>query len=294
MLSKQYGPEHMYTSYVLNNLNEVRKIQQLAPEDIINNPSILYRIPAISNKYLDAYIKEYTNPNNPNDIILYIVFDGFNFPELNDQGDDWSSEVVKYGNVNDTNYYFDTIRLTMYADQLVRKYKKNNKNISIVIDLSNNGGGSVFAEYFIASWLCGGVKQTMENPVTKAFNKFTIQADVNSDDKFDENDYLPNDVKVYCITSNGSFSAANMLSINLMDNKKDNIFFIGEQSGGGACFVGEISTPIGSSIQTSSYFHALTNSSTFDNRLSADAGTNDVKYFYHISNSNLLDFFFIF
>ena len=292
MLSKQYGPEHMYTSYVLNNLNEARQFQQLAPENIITNPPpYMYQIPDSTGKYLDAYLNEYINPSNPNDIILYLVFDGFDFPELDDQGNNWSDEPVKYENVDDTNYYFDTIRLTMYADKLVKKYKKDNKNISVVIDVSDNGGGSVFAEYFIASWLCGGVKQTMENPRTKAFNKFTIHADVNSDNKFDENDYLPNDVKVYCITSNGSFSAANMLSINLMENKKDNMFFIGEQSGGGACFVGEISTPIGSNIRTSSYFHLLTNSSTFDNRLSADVGTKDTTYFYPISNNDAIDFF---
>jgi C-terminal processing protease CtpA/Prc len=53
--------------------------------------------------------------------------------------------------VNDKNYYFDTIRLTMFADKLVRKYKSENKKVSLVVDLSNNVGGTGFAECFIAS-----------------------------------------------------------------------------------------------------------------------------------------------
>jgi hypothetical protein len=39
----------------------------------------------------------------------------------------------------------------MFADKLVRKYKSENKKVSLVIDLANNIGGVGFTECFISS-----------------------------------------------------------------------------------------------------------------------------------------------
>lgn len=289
-LPRQIGPESVYISYVVNDIQNARKRVKLAPDDIITNIPIIY----IFNLQLEinAYCQEYVNPNDNNDIILYIVFDEFSLPILNNDGTSLLlNGSVNYADVNDTNYYFDTIRLTMYTDKLIRKYKNENKKVSLVVDLSNNHGGVGFIEYFIASWLCGGVKQTLENTHTKSFSNFIVHADINSDGKFDENDYLPDDVKVYCITSNATFSCGNLLSVNLMENKKDNMFFIGEPTGGGACNPLIMSTAISGDLHYSGNFHLLMNSSTFDNRLSMDVGTKDATFFYPISSDHPLAFF---
>lgn len=299
-MSNQTGAETMYTNYVHSAMNYARAQAKLTPGDFMEYPlpvmfvlnngdptSYIYRDPNDKAKWF------YTNPNDENDIIIYVVFDKFIQPTLNDGGT-WSigKNSVKYSNVNEKNYYFDTIRLTMFADKLVRKYKSENKKVSLVVDLSNNIGGVGFTECFISSWLCGEVKQAAQNIHTGSFSTFTYQADVNSDGKFDENDCIPDDVKVYCITSNGSFSCGSLLPVNLMENKKNNMFFIGEPSGGGSCAVGLISLPIISSyVRVSSYYHLLMGKSTNDNRLTVDVGTKDATYFYPISNDKFVDFF---
>jgi hypothetical protein len=139
---------------------------------------------------------------------------------------------------------------------LIRSYKKqSNKKINLVVDLSCNVGGEVWIEHFIASWLCRSVKEKVYNPISGALGEYTIQADVNTDGVFNENDYLPNDVNVFCIISNATFSCGNLLSCNLKDQLK-NVKFIGDWTGGGSCYVGNIILGLANLGNISSTYHA--------------------------------------
>lgn len=161
--------------------------------------------------------------------IAYIQFDSF----------------VLYGGsyknleVTDDNYGKDSVTLFRYANQRI---KANPEITDVVIDVSNNGGGYVVAGQYIASWACGGITDVVRNAKTKNMIEMNIKSDVNFDGVFDENDYLSPDINLYVMVSSSSFSCGNKLPVNIQDNRKKNTYFIGSQSGGGSCAVGESAT----------------------------------------------------
>ncbi len=227
-----------------------------------------------------------TDNDGVNDI-AWVTFDGFDYPI-------WSPD---YDDVLDNSwpYQYDTVSMTMKLQQIVNTGTDNSKIENIVIDLTNNGGGTVCTEHFLASYLCGrdnqcepqsttrsgGVTHTLYNPHTGAFGKYTLYADINQDGVYDEDDYLPSDVNVYCITSGASFSCANMLPCDLASCS--NCKFIGDTSGGGACFVdSNMLIGLGNVFRSSSNFHMLKNQSTISNKISVDSG--NLAEFYHLDS----------
>lgn len=156
------------------------------------------------------------------------------------------------------------------------------KNIStVVMDISCNGGGTVWADYFLASYLCGGIRQKMCDPITGAYSEYTVHADINGDGKYtEEDDKLPDNIKLFFITSNFSFSCGNMLPIQVIDNRaKDTTEFIGDTTGGGACFTDpNLDIGLGSYYQGSSCYHSLRKDSTKDNLISVESGLKLGKY----------------
>ncbi len=176
----------------------------------------------------------------------------------------------------------------------------------IVLDLSLNGGGSVFTNYFLSSYLCGrdntcmpqdaqlkkgGVTVSLYNPHTLSFAKGTIYADINQDNKYDNNDYLPSDVELYCITSNTCFSCGNMLPCHLEDCT--NCKFIGDTSGGGCCFVdNHINIGLGNDYRGSSIFHTIKNTSTdAEHIISTEEGVTPKYYFIRNTEENASKFY---
>jgi len=113
----------------------------------------------------------------------------------------------------------------------------------IVIDLSANGGGRVDTEHLLSAWLCGGkIQQTHINTTTGSYNKLSYIFDVNKDGSYDEQDYIPNDVNIYILTSNGSYSAANSVAFrcscyNRNNNHTNKIKIMGARPGGGCCCI---------------------------------------------------------
>ena len=192
---------------------------------------------------------------------------------------------------NELPYQYDTITMTMYLQKLVNA---NDSTIKyVVLDLTNNGGGVVYAEHFLASYLCGnhntcqpqsskygkgGVTRALYNPHTNAFGKYTLYADVNRDGIYDEKDYLPEDVKLCVLTSEGSFSCANMLPNDLYICNPE-CKFAGYPSGGGACYVdSNMHLGLGNVFRSSSIFHSLWGNSTIDNKMSVEGGVPIGKY----------------
>lgn len=129
------------------------------------------------------------------------------------------------------NYFKNTVYLVSYANQQIREH--NIKNL--VVDISINGGGSAAAEQFIASWLCNGVTTKVRNTLDKTFSVQTNYADVDFDGDYDANDYLPEDVNLYCLTTSACFSCGNLLPFQLHEER--NTTLIGEKTGGGSCVV---------------------------------------------------------
>lgn len=232
---------------------------------------------------------EYTQNDST---IAYITFDEF-MPPVDKST--WSDEEKAAGRIlpeytTEANYKDDTLRLITYSNKMIQDHISKHEDIKVVIDLSCNGGGAGDVEHFIASWICGGMDGMMWNKNTGAFGKYHCEADLDGDKDFDTYDYLPSDLDLYCITSNGTFSAGNMLACDIAS--RPGAKFIGDWSGGGACSVNDnISIGLGTVLRSSSCHHILKKGSTPDNIISVEEGV--MPEFYYIKNidENLYKFF---
>ena len=274
------GPEKQHTFEVMDIMNDAREdaeydmysywvVEQGMTEDAYNTlqPS----------NYVTIY--ESDKGEAP---VMWITFDSFKSVNYLLTVKEIEQQKARYDDVTKNNYYLDTIRMTMYADKKLKSYNaehESNPIKNVVIDIAKNGGGTVYTEHFLASWLCGGVTEKLYNPHTKAFQEYTVKADVNQDGKFNDDDYLSSDVNLYCITSDCSFSCGNMLPCNLVDNREtpdvatNHTFFIGGPSGGGACFVdGNMHAGSGNVFRSSSNYHMLKNNSTPDHPVTVESG----------------------
>jgi hypothetical protein len=165
-----------------------------------------------------------------------ITFDEF----ANNKGDYYKTFPTETDAAN------DTIALVSYADS---KIKANSAIKNVVIDLSLNGGGAADSAAFMASWICGGALINTMNPFDGATASLTYYGDTNLDGTFDLNDYLTGK-KVYCLTTESSFSCGNLLPSVFKASGAATI--LGHTSGGGACIVGKAALPDGSTYQLSS------------------------------------------
>ncbi len=238
--------------------------------------------------------------------IAWVTMDSFRAP-TNDLG---QLIHINYADVDDTNYMYDTISLTMWLQKTILY---NPTITDVVIDLTNNGGGTVFTEHFLASYLCGGrneyaqepseeesihikeekggVTESIYNPHTNASSQYTVWADINGDGDYTFGDHLPSNIKLWCITSNYSFSCGNMLPCNLADCS--DCQFIGDRTGGGACFVdNNVNMAFGNAFRGSSTYHMLKNASTPDNIISVEEGVTPLdKFFIRNTYANMTKFF---
>lgn len=140
----------------------------------------------------------------------------------------------------------DTIGLMIYAHQQINRENSPIKNV--VIDLSNNIGGSADAALFVISWILGEAEVSIEDTFTSAQTTMVYRADVNLDHKFDERDTLDGK-HVYCLISPVSFSCGNLVPAVCKENQA--VTLIGRTSGGGACVVQPMSTAWGAVFQIS-------------------------------------------
>jgi len=225
--------------------------------------------------------QEYENADKTKKI-AYITFDAFESESWVTAKEADICDERKIGRrelpecTNESNYMDDTMRLTMYAN---KKIKADPTIKDVVVDISANGGGTVYTEHFIASWLCGGVTEKIYNPTTGAYCEYEVKADINADGQFDENDTIA-DLNLYVITSSTSFSCGNMLPCNIADNRdmsavspNPKTVIMGTKSGGGACFVDDqIFVGPQTYTRSSSIFHMLRNASLHNNYITVDTG----------------------
>ena len=140
----------------------------------------------------------------------------------------------------------DTIGLIIYAHQQI--YREGSPIENVVIDLSNNFGGTADAAVFLISWILGEAEISIEDTYTGAQSTLVYRADVNLDRQFDEQDTLA-DKHVYCLISPVSFSCGNLVPSVCKYHQA--VTLIGRTSGGGACAVQRVSTAWGSMFQIS-------------------------------------------
>lgn len=166
----------------------------------------------------------------------YVTFDSFESRGASDYYDAFEAgETIP-----------DTIGLIINARQQI--YREGSPVENVVIDLSNNTGGSVNAALFVISWILGEAEVSVEDAFTGAQSTMVYRADINLDRAFDEKDTLA-DKRVYCLISPISFSCGNL--VPAVCKARHAVTLIGRTSGGGTCTVQPMSTAWGTVLQIS-------------------------------------------
>ena len=155
----------------------------------------------------------------------------------------------------------DTVGLMLYSFAQITREGSPVKNV--VLDLSNNGGGSTQAAAFVIGMFLGEGSISVQNTLTGALVTENFRCDMNLDRAFDEHDTLDG-YNLYCMISPVSFSCGNLVPSVLKSSHK--VTILGQTSGGGACAVMHASTADGAFFQFSSPYclSFLKNGSFYD------------------------------
>ena len=141
----------------------------------------------------------------------------------------------------------DTIDLIIYANKQIKREGSPIRNI--VLDLSNNDGGAASAAIFVISWFLGEADIALRDVFTGAETNAVYLADVNLDGEFNEDDTVGTGYKLYCLTSNTSFSCGNLVPAACKSS--DKVTLVGQTTGGGSCVVLPCTTAAGAVFQIS-------------------------------------------
>ena len=126
------------------------------------------------------------------------------------------------------------IKTEYYLYCVNKMIKKNPKVENVILDMSNNTGGSCRTAVATLAWMLGEVQTNITNSITGAKCSSVYVCDINADGKFDENDTIK-DKKLFCLISPASFSCGNMVPAMLKSS--DRVVLLGETSGGGSACV---------------------------------------------------------
>lgn len=129
----------------------------------------------------------------------------------------------------------DTIELILHANRELNR--GDSPVVNVVVDLSNNGGGSATAAIFAISWMLGSSSIALRDTLTGAETTITYQADIDLDHKFGSvgDSLAAMGYKVYCMISPKSFSCGNLVPAACKGS--GHVTLIGQSSSGGTCVV---------------------------------------------------------
>lgn len=153
--------------------------------------------------------------------------------ETNQKLEKTTEEICKLIKKNYIAIYAD-IDTEYYLYCVNKMIKKNPKVENVILDMSNNGGGSCRTAVATLAWMLGEVQTNITNSITGAKCSSVYVCDINADGKFDENDTIK-DKKLFCLISPASFSCGNMVPAMLKSS--DRVVLLGETSGGGSACV---------------------------------------------------------
>ena len=117
------------------------------------------------------------------------------------------------------------------------KIKANGNVKNVVIDLSNNGGGSAAALVSTLGFLSkdGEVRISYRDLLNQNYRVENYHVDTNLDGRFDDQDGYGGQYKFYVLTNGSSYSCANAFPYFAQQQKLAKV--IGEKPGGGDCVV---------------------------------------------------------
>ncbi len=149
--------------------------------------------------------------------------------------DSYEHTGVKFTKENIADYSaLDTFALFYNCFQEIQKHSEIE---NVIFDLSVNGGGAADALIASTGFLSRDIKLAIDSPTANTLSHAEVNysIDTNLDGKFDENDSFAGKYNFFVLTSNFSFSCANLFPTLCRANGLAKM--IGETSGGGACIV---------------------------------------------------------
>lgn len=148
----------------------------------------------------------------------------------------WTSSEVS----TDTAVLFASLYQGLISDEV----KKTCKNI--VVDLTNNDGGSVSTLIYTLSVLIGNVKMIQKNAISGGINEQEYKCDINCDTFIDDRDICAYDLgyNICFLDSKYAFSCGNAMPI-YAKYSQPNVKILGEKTAGGACAKKDSFTAIG-------------------------------------------------
>ena len=166
---------------------------------------------------------------------------------------------------------------------LIREEVKNTcKNI--VVDLTNNDGGSASSLIYALSVLIGNVKMIQRNAVSGGTNEQEYKCDINCDTFIDDRDICAYDLgyNICFLDSKYSFSCGNAMPI-FAKYSQPNVKILGEKTAGGACSTRDTFTAIGGYYSKSSTTQLCTkkddNYVLVENGIEADYQISEDKFY---------------
>jgi hypothetical protein len=180
----------------------------------------------------DSY-EEYTNPDGQT-ATAYVTFDEFAMPTQ----DYYTTPATKDAT--------DTYGIIEYAQSQI--FRTNSPVTKVVLDLSNNGGGSINAGLYTAGWFLPYGILNDRDSLSHEQGSFTYASDVNMDGAYDETDRLSS-LQLYCLISPASFSCSNFVSSIFKDS--DQVRLLGRHTSGGGGLVQHLSMADGTLFATS-------------------------------------------
>lgn len=200
------------------------------------------------------------------DATVFITLDGFVQNEATKLEDKLEPSQI----TSDTYKQMDTYAKVHYFNRYLRQ-SENSDVKHVVFNFAGNGGGHNIACEFFTYWVTRGNRYTeYRSGISNATSRNYTKVDVNLDNKYDEKDYMPDNIKtVDFLCSNSTFSCGNLAAAICVKYSDPNIKtrIIGETAGGGTCSVDPILfTPTGASFQLSGKYVL----SLFDNNKMID------------------------
>lgn len=202
---------------------------------VINSDKEMARLEEVRNKAYPDGVPGYEEVDDT----AYVTFDEFIWPHgINYYADTPDEEETIPG---------DTVGLIMYAHSRITRPDSPIRNV--VLDLTNNYGGSTDAAMYVLGWFLGGeADMSLNSTLTGAQATTKYQVDVNADGEFDETDSVQH-LNRYCLISQNSYSCGNLVPAAFKASNQ--VTLLGRNTGGGACLVQTCSTADGTLLRIS-------------------------------------------
>ena len=186
----------------------------------------------------------------------------------------WTSSEIS----SDTAVLFASLYQDLKSDEV----KNTCKNI--VVDLTNNDGGSASTLIYALSVLIGNVKMIQRNAISGGINEQEYKCDIKRDKVINDEDICAYDLgyNIYFLDSKYSFSCGNAMPI-FAKYSQPNVKILGEKTSGGACAAKDSFTAIGGYYSKSSVTQLCTkkdgNYLLVENGIEADYQISEDKFY---------------